>query len=83
VRVALGEAADVAVRVLAPAAATLDAVVLGGDRTAVTTVVADPRLAAVRRLAGPRLLDVPDPRLKVLQQTPELFRAVRITVTDP
>jgi hypothetical protein len=30
-----------------------------------------------------RLLDVPDPRLKVLQTTPDLFRAVRIQLTEP
>jgi hypothetical protein len=28
-------------------------------------------------------LDVPDPRLKILQGTPALFRAVRIRVTEP
>jgi len=83
VRVALQEATDVAVRVLGPVAATLDAVVLGGDRQAVTTVVADPRLSAVRALAVGRVLDVPDPRLRVLQSTPAMFGAVRITVTDP
>ncbi len=82
-RVALEEAADVAVRVLLPAVRDLDAVVLGGDRRAVSSVVADPRLSDVRSLVVPRLLDVPDPRLRVLQQTPPLFRAVRVTVTDP
>lgn len=82
-RVALEEAADVAVRVLLPAVRDLDAVVLGGDRRAVATVVADPRLSDVRSLVVPRLLDVPDPRLRILQQTPPLFRAVRVTVTDP
>jgi hypothetical protein len=82
-RIALGEAADVAARVLGPAAGGLDAVVLGGDRRAVTAVLADPRLAALRPLAVARLLDVADPRLRVLQGTPLLFRAVRITVTDP
>ncbi len=83
VRVALGEAADVAARILVPAAGTLDAVVLGGDRRAVTTVLADPRLAVLRPLVVDRMLDVADPRLRVLQGTPPLFRAVRITVTDP
>lgn len=82
-RVALGEAADVAARILQPVAAGLDAVVLGGDRRAVTSVMADPRLAALLPLVVPRVLDVPDPRLRVLKETPRLFRAVRITVTDP
>jgi hypothetical protein len=34
-------------------------------------------------LVEPRILDVPDPKLTVLQQTPALFRAVRIRVLDP
>ena len=83
VRVALQDAATVAIRILLPAAPDLDAVVLGGDRTAVETVIADSRLAPLRPLVVPRLLDVPDPRLRVLQDTPRLFRAVRIRVVDP
>lgn len=82
-KVALQEAADVAVRILAPAATSLEAVVLGGDKRAVTTVLADDRLAALRPLVTARILDVPDPRLRVLKETPRLFRAVRITVVDP
>ena len=76
-RVALAAAADVAVRVLRePAeAGRLDAVVLGGDRPALGTVLEDPRLAAVRGLAVERVLEVGDPRLKVLQATPDAFRA--------
>jgi hypothetical protein len=76
-RVALQAAADVAVRVLrAPAeAGALDAVVLGGDRSALKTVLEDPRLAAVAALATDRVLDVGDPRLAVLQATPDAFRA--------
>jgi hypothetical protein len=76
-RVALEAAADVAVRVLrAPAeGGELDAVVLGGDRSALATVLDDPRLAAVRALAVERVLDVGDPRLRVLQATPDAFRA--------
>ena len=83
VRVALAAAADVAAAVLVPAAATLDAVVLGGDRRAVDPVLADPRLAPLRPLVVPARIDVPDPRLKVLQGTPALFRAVRIRLTEP
>ena len=81
-RVALGAAADTAVNVLLPHRATLDAVVLGGDRRAADQVLEDPRLAPLRPLVVEHRLDVPDPRLKVLQGTPELFRAVRIKVTD-
>lgn len=83
VRVALAAAADNVVRVLLPEAGRLDALVVGGDRTAVEEVLADRRLAPLARLVTGRLLDVPDPRLKVLQQTPELFRAVRIRLTEP
>ena len=81
-RVALDAAADVAVRVLrAPAeAGELDAVVLGGDRRALATVLEDPRLAAVRALAVERVLEVGDPRLKVLEGTVDAFRA---TVVRP
>jgi hypothetical protein len=76
-RVALQAAADVAVRVLrAPAeAGELDAVVLGGDRSALATVLEDPRLAAVRALAAERVLEVGDPRRRVLEATPDAFRA--------
>lgn len=81
-RVALGEAADVAARILAPAAG-LHAVVTGGDRRAVARVLADPRLAALGPLVLPRLLDVPDPRLRVLLAAPARYRAVRIRLTDP
>jgi len=83
VRVALAAAADTAAAVLVPAVPTLDAVVLGGDRRATDDVLADPRLAPLRPLAVQQRLDVPDPRLKVLQGTPALFRAVRIRITDP
>jgi hypothetical protein len=82
VRSALGSAADVAAAVLVPELSTLDAVVTGGDRRAVETVLADPRLAGLRaRLVEPHL-EVPDPKLKVLEQTPRQFRAVRIKVTE-
>ena len=81
-RVALEAAADVAARVLrVPAeAGELDAVVLGGDRTALGTVLEDPRLAAVRAVAVERVLAVPDPRLRVLEATPDAFRATVVRV---
>jgi hypothetical protein len=84
-RVALVAAADVAVRVLrAPAeAGELDAVVLGGDRSALGTVLEDVRLAAVRRLAVSRVLDVADPRMRVLEATPEAFLATVLRVRSP
>jgi hypothetical protein len=70
------------VRVLVPEAPRLDAVVLGGDRRSVEAVLADPRLSALRALVVPPLLDVPDPRLTVLEATAPRFRAVRVEVVD-
>jgi len=83
VRVALDAFADTAVRVLLPAAGSLDAVVVGGERKAVDTVLADVRLAPLRLLVTGRLLDGPDPRLAVLQASYEQLRAVWIRVVDP
>jgi hypothetical protein len=83
VKVALDEAAGVAARILVPAAPGLAGVVLGGDRRAVEAVLEDARLAPLRPLVTGRVLDVADPRLAVLQETPKQFRAVRIRVTDP
>ncbi len=77
--VALRAAADVAVRLLLPA--RLDALVTGGERTAVDAVLADRRLAPLRPLVTGRLLDVPDPRLRVLAAVP--FRDVHLRVVDP
>ena len=71
-------AADDAVGVLL--AQDLDALVLGGDRGAVDAVLADRRLAHLKERVTGRLVAVPDPRLKVLQEV--RFRDVRIRVTD-
>ena len=77
-RAAFAEAAEVALRVLAPEAATLRALVLGGDRPALEAVLSDPRLAAVAALPRGPFVNVGDPRLKVLQATPEQFRTIEI-----
>src|SRR5262245_45641528 len=74
-RVALEAAADVAARVLLPHRGDLDAVVLGGDRRALAEVLDDVRLRPLRALVEDRGLAVPDPRLKVLRETPDRFRA--------
>jgi hypothetical protein len=77
---AYAETADVAARLLAPHAASLDGVVGGGDAPAVAAVLADPRLAGLRPLLQPRVLPVPDPRLRVLEAFPEQFLAVEIAL---
>lgn len=75
--VAVHAAADTAARVLLGRA--LDAVVVGGDRGMVDEVLQDPRLRHLP-VSG-RLLDVPDPRLAVLQAVP--FRDVWVRVREP
>jgi peptide subunit release factor 1 (eRF1) len=72
-RVALEAAADVAAGVLRTH--RLDAVVLGGDRRALAAVLDDPRLRELARQVTDRVLDVPDPRLAVLRETPDAFLA--------
>ena len=76
------EAAEVAVRILAPVAANLDAVVGGGDRPGVETVLADPRLTEVRARFVGTVLPTPDPRLRVLQEFLHRVRAVTIRLNE-
>ncbi|WP_214111414.1 acVLRF1 family peptidyl-tRNA hydrolase [Acrocarpospora catenulata] len=80
---ALQAAADVAARVLLPQLATLEALVLGGDRRAIDELRTDRRLVPLFALERPPFLTVPDPKLAVLTETPSQFRAVRIRVTEP
>jgi len=82
VKVALAAAADTAAAHLLPEVDRLDAVVTGGDRRSLETVLADVRLAPVRALVVEGRLDVPDPRLSVLRATPATFRAVRVRVAE-
>lgn len=79
---AFAAAADTAARILLPEIDALDAVVLGGDRRATSAVIADARLTGLRSRVIEPHLDVPDPRLRVLEQAPRQFRAVRIRLTD-
>jgi Actinobacteria/chloroflexi VLRF1 release factor len=79
-RAAFSDAANAATRILLPYAAQLDAIMCGGDRAAVETVLADPRLVALGELRRGPFLDVPDPRLRILQATPDQFRAVQVTL---
>lgn len=81
---ALAAASDAAAAVLLPYACQLDAVVLGGDKRAVATVQSDPRLQALTaKLATGRFLTVPDPRLAVLREAPQLFQAIKVRVSEP
>jgi hypothetical protein len=82
-RVALEAAADVAARILLPHRRDLDAVVLGGDRRALGEVLEDARLRPLAPLVTDRVIEVPDPRLKVLQATPDAFRATVIRLRAP
>lgn len=81
-RVALQAAADVAVRIIVPELEGLAGVVLGGDRSALRTVLADPRLKRLREVADERVIEVAEPRLVVLQATPEQIYSTRITVHE-
>jgi hypothetical protein len=80
-REACKAAADTVVKVVLPRSGALDAVIVGGDRRAVTQVLDDSRLGPLRARVVPPHLNVPDPKLAVLQRTPEEFRAVRIVLT--
>jgi len=61
----------------------LDALVLGGDKRAFSSIRADVRLAHVFEVAVDAFLTVPDPRLTVLKDTPRLFRAIKIFTPGP
>lgn len=82
-KAAMGDAADLAVRLLLPEVARLTAVVCGGDRRAVDTVLADRRLAPLVPLRAERLLDVPEPRHAVLVAAVTAAQAVHIRLRDP
>ena len=77
-RVALQAAAGTAARVLLPRAAELDAVVLGGDATALRCLAADPRLTALLERAEPRVLDIPEPRRAVLDEAARRARCAEV-----
>jgi len=81
-KAAAGVAADIVARLLLPEARRLDAVVTGGDRRAVDAVLSDPRLAPVAALRAERFLDLPEPRLAVLQRAVAAARAVRVRIRD-
>jgi hypothetical protein len=63
-------------------ASPADALVVGGDKTLVRDVLADPRLARLVLLPRRELFDLPDPKLAVLKQALRRGRAVRITLSE-
>jgi hypothetical protein len=82
-REAYAAAAEAAVKILVPAADSLDALVVGGDAAAVALLRGETRLARLwARERGP-FLTVGDPRLDDLRRCPESYRAVRIRVLEP
>ena len=82
-KAAAGTAADIAHRLLSPATSTLAALVTGGDRRTVETILGDPRLAVLATLRAERFLDVGEPRLATLEQAVTRARAVLILIRDP
>jgi peptide subunit release factor 1 (eRF1) len=80
-KAAAGDASDLVLRLIVPEASRLTAVVTGGDRKTVESIMADPRLAKLTPLVADRLLNVAEPRLVVLQEAVEAARSVRIKVT--
>ncbi|WP_406042933.1 acVLRF1 family peptidyl-tRNA hydrolase [Micromonospora sp. NBC_00898] len=82
-KAALADAVELAGRLLLPAAATLSALVCGGDRRAVDIVLSERRLAPLAALRAERLLDVPEPRHAVLVGAVAAARAVHILIRDP
>jgi hypothetical protein len=76
------DAAEAAAAVLAPWEGRVDRVALGGDRTAVARVLAErAELGWLEPLALERFFDVPEPRLRVLEELPYQLYAARVVET--
>ena len=75
-------AADVVAMIILPRIDDLDAVVGGGDRAGVDEVLSDTRLWSVRARFTGEVWPTPDPRLRVLQEFPDQFRAVSIALNE-
>lgn len=82
-KAAMADAVELALRLLLPAVGSLDALVAGGDRRAIDTILADRRLAPLAARRAERLLDVAEPRHVVLVEAITAARAVRVLVRDP
>jgi len=64
-------------------ASRTEALVVGGDKSLVRDVLADPRLSQLVKLPRRELFDLPDPRLVVLKQALRRGRSVRIRLCEP
>jgi Actinobacteria/chloroflexi VLRF1 release factor len=64
-------------------ASPTSALIVGGDKSLVRDVLADPRLSRLVKLPRRELFDLPDPRLVVLKQALRRGRAVRILLSEP
>ncbi|HEU4513971.1 MAG TPA: acVLRF1 family peptidyl-tRNA hydrolase [Nocardioidaceae bacterium] len=82
-RQAYEAAADHAHRVLVTEFGRVEALVCGGDRSAVDAVLSDPRLAALAAVRVEPWLPVADPRRAVLDQAVADARSTVVTVTEP
>lgn len=80
---AAGKAADLTVRLLLPELRELAALVTGGDRPTVASILTDPRLAPLAAHRAERHLPVATPNLKVLRGAVPAARAVVIHVVEP
>ena len=74
--------AEHAVRIL-PVTAGAEGLVVGGDRALVRDVLTDPRLAHLAHLPRRELYDIPDPKLRVLQDAVGRGRAVWVDLDEP
>jgi len=82
-RQAYEAAAEHAHRILVVEHGGVAALVCGGDRAAVDSVLADPRLAGPAARRTDLWLPVPDPRRSVLDRAVADAWSVRVVVTDP
>jgi hypothetical protein len=82
-RQAYEAAAEHAHRILVVESPRVDALVCGGDRSAVDAVLADPRLAGPASRRTDRWLPVPDPRRAVLDQAVADAWSLSVCVSEP